>query len=1264
MRKLMAVAGALFLALLVPSLRAQDVSSITGIVTDSTGAVVPGVNVMLANPATGFTYNAVTNEVGSYTIVHVPPGPGYKVTFSRDGFKPTVVIDVYLNVNSTRTQNAQLAIGGTSATVEVSAADQGVTLDTTDSSIGNNYEVQMVNELPIQVRDSPFALFTIQPGVTNDGAVTGSRTDQNNVTLDGLDVNDMATGQFGAVVGNAPVDSVQELRAVTANPLASEGQGGGGQFTMVTKSGTNNWHGALFEYHRDTATEANNWFANNIGVPRAQLIRNQFGGNVGGPILKNKAFFFFEYNGRRDNQGVQVNTTVPMDSFRNGNISYINKNTDPATGAPCGGSSRKDTTPTCISTIDSAAVAQLDPQHVGFSQPLLAFITQRYPHANDVTGGDGINTAGFFFNAPVLRTQNDYVARVDYTLNNSMKLWARGSVLSSRAGDATNFDAPIQFPGDPETHLINDASYSYVIGHNWIIGANKSNAFYYGVTRSRLNFAVAYNPTGTVQWTAFGGNGSGGAILTDPYASAVNAQVRNYPIPVVRDDFSWVKGKHSFQFGGLFKFIKTYEDTYLNYDQPLLGLGGNMNALNASLRPSDIRTAGTISSRTYDSAFALALGRLGQVTSTYAYNSAEQPVPQGTGAVRQYRYYELEGYFGDSWKATPDLTLTYGVRYSWYSVPYEVNGKQSVQDLTFNDYFDQRLQQSAAGASGDSTLPFISYNLGGKANHGPGYYDSNLNNFAPRLAFAYNPGFARNTVISGGFGVVFDHTVTNAVQYQQDQYSYLFQSSANLPFGTPGDPVASLQNDPRFTAVNAIPAAPAAPVITHPFTPYVDSNGVPNGLAGGQAFNETIDRHLRTPYNLVMDFGVQHQFPRNYILKVDYAGRLGRRLLAQADANQLIDFPDKASGQMMSTAFGNITKEVRAGADTTNLPAEPWFENVVFPGLYQFFVDANGNPYPNNTSLLADSGALPFQPLVSNGDFGDFIQALSAFGVINSNVGMASQFSENTYYTNKGFSNYQGLLATLHKNLSNGLQFDLNYTYSHSIDNVSLIANVPAFAGYGFVCDVVRPTECVGNSDFDQKHIITGNVLYNLPFGRGRTYGANMPFWANEILGGWDISALPSWHSGIAFSTVSSAFVAGYANNAPAILTGSWSNVAPNAHKTTDGSVNLFKDQDKALASFEGPIGFQIGTRNNLRGPNYVNFDLGVAKAFPIHGDNMKLKFRCDAFNAFNHPNFDLPVTANTDITGGSNFGKLTKTVVSPSGASARVLQGALRFEF
>src|SRR3954451_21002975 len=196
MRRLIVLVAALFLVLSASYVEAQDVSSITGIVTDSSGAVVPGAKVTLLNPATSATYSAVTNEVGSYTIVHVAPGPGYKITFAREGFEPKVITDVYLNVSATRTQNVQLSVGGTTATVEVSAASETITLNTTDATIGNNYEVQLVNELPIQGRDSPAALFSIQPGATSDGAITGARTDQNNVTLDGLDVNDMATGQF------------------------------------------------------------------------------------------------------------------------------------------------------------------------------------------------------------------------------------------------------------------------------------------------------------------------------------------------------------------------------------------------------------------------------------------------------------------------------------------------------------------------------------------------------------------------------------------------------------------------------------------------------------------------------------------------------------------------------------------------------------------------------------------------------------------------------------------------------------------------------------------------------------------------------------------------------------------------------------------------------------------------------------------------------------------------------------------------------------
>ena len=305
-----------------------------------------------------------------------------------------------------------------------------------------------------------------------------------------------------------------------------------------------------------------------------------------------------------------------------------------------------------------------------------------------------------------------------------------------------------------------------------------TNLASYGQTYEDYSFPNTYNPTGITQYN-FGGVPSGGTFMDAPYASAINAQARTYPIPVIRDDFSWEKGRHSLTFGGTFKYISPDSKTILDYNSPTVGLGGHLTNLNSnegqpSLRPSDIATD-SASVASYDSAFTFALGRFQSVDSTFNYNAAGNPVPQGTGSIEDYRYYESELYFGDTWKVTPDLTLSYGVRWQNYSVPYEVHGIESLPDLGFDDFFNARIAQSKAGAYGSSTdcnsqlgqgVPCINYVLGGKANNAPGYFSPQYKNFAPRFAFAYSPSFDRKTVISGGAGIIYDHTVVNAVQYQ------------------------------------------------------------------------------------------------------------------------------------------------------------------------------------------------------------------------------------------------------------------------------------------------------------------------------------------------------------------------------------------------------------------------------------------------------------------------------------------------------------------
>lgn len=1222
------------------ALHAQATATVTGVVTDPSGSVIPDATAVLSNPATGTDYTATTNTAGSYRFTSIPPGPGYTLVISHSGFNSFKVENIYVNVANVVSRNATLT-PGTQVEVSVNAAGQGVTLNTEDATLGNNLQVQKLDELPIQSRISPAILFRLQPGITLTGEVTGARYDQNYVSVDTLDVNDLATGQFGAITATAPVDSLQEFRGTVAGSTVNTGLGGGGQFVLVTRSGTNDWHGEANIYHRDNSTTANNWFNNLAGIRAPKLVQNQFGGRIGGPILHDKAFFFFNYTASRIAAGAATVRRVPLSSYRSGLVSYINNNPG------CTRSSRQNTAPGCISQLTPSQVKNIDPARIGESPALFNLYNSRYPAVNDVTYGDGVNTGGYRFNAPNGDNQNIFVGKVDYNLTDKIRVWGRGTVSRENAVNAAQ-----QFPGDPDATDFIDRSYAYVAGIDWQISSNKFNQFTYGSTVQDYNFTQPTNKLGIDQLNFATGSLT---FLDRPYSSPINAQGRHVPIPQIFDNFTWSVGRHSITLGGMFKWIKNSSYSILDYNDLGVGIGGNLSGLNASLRPANILPASATAQSTYDTAFVAALGRISNAALTYNYDINGKVLPQPSGSKRTYQSYQTQVFASDSWKVTPHLTLTYGLGYQYYSVPYEIYGFETAQNtLFFNDYIAQRVQQSQAGNVTANGLPFLTYQLGGAHNNGPALYHRDPLNFSPKFAFAWNPKFDEKTVFNGGAGVVYDRTVINAVQYQQDQYSYLFQQALQNNFGTTGDPSGSLATDPRL---DSIPAFSAPPTPRPPFTPYVQ-NGTPIGLALGQ-FNQMIDPKLKTPYSIMANFGFQHEFPGSTILKVSWVGRFGRRLLAQADANQIIDFPDKASGQLLGNAMGAITQQLRAGSDPTNLPAQGWFENQLPAGI------GVANGYPNNTSFVADN----LQALVIKGDFADTVQQLASAGLLNNNVGMASQFAGNNVFTSKGFSTYNGVLVTVQKNLTQGLQFDVNYTWSHSIDNTSLAGNQQAIGGYGFICDVLRPRLCRSNSDFDTTHYINADATYSLPFGRGRTFGTNIPWLLDEAIGGWDLSNIVSWHTGVAFSTVSSAFVAGYANNAPAIFTGDSSDIQRKVHKTQGGTLSLFADPQRAVGAFEGPIGFQIGPRNSLRGPQYFNLDTGLAKTFTLMPERgLKLKFRGDAFNILNHPNFAPPQnnSAYDDITLPSNFGQLTSMVNSNGarGSSARVVQISARIEF
>jgi hypothetical protein len=1254
------------------------VSGMTGEVLDQSGAVVPGASVTLTNPTNGLKFTQTTNSIGVYRFNEIPPGQGYEAVFSATGFQPLDIKNIYLTVANVRTQNATLLVG-TQSVVEVTASNSEVTLNTSDATVGNTFDVKALNNLPVQQRNDPTALFTMQPGVTDSGAVTGARVDQNDVTLDGLDVNDFATGgasqqQYvgngvvqgfgsGTIVAHAPVDSVEEFHGTVGGNLSDTGPSSGGQFQLVTKSGTNHFHGNLNEYHRDPSLVANTWFGNNSYpiVPRNHLIQNQFGGAIGGPIWlpklyngRDKLFFFFDFNDNRVISNAIQQRTVPLDSLRNGNIGYC---TDAS----------KDCSTTAY--LSPAQVQALDPAGVGENQAWITGFSSRFPHSNNNVTGDGINTGGYAFNAPDNDYGTNYVARIDYNLNQNMKMFGRFTISRENS-----VESPNQFGGDEETSPFVDRSYAFVIGHTWVIGANKTNRVILGETVQKFSFPNLFNPDGTTFFTfGDGADGDGQGVESSLYQNP-GSSARRIPIPMVGDDFTISHGSHTWQMGGTFKDILAHDTTVADYNTTEIGLGGQTLNLcgptadacgtaKPSLRPPDIDQT---NEPVWDQAFAFMLGRVGNVQSDYNYDASGSVLKQLTGDQRFYRNYQTQLYIQDTWKVLPSLTLSYGLTYQLFSVPYETRGLESVEPYTFDQYMQARIQQSDLSETGNTAVPLIAYYLGGKGNGGnaPGIYKPEFRNFSPHVGFSWNPAFDKKTVFNGSAGIVYDRTIVESIQHLQDAYSYLFQQTASTAEGIHNDPYNSIKGDPRLTMTDGtLPITLTAPSTPRPpYQPFT-TDGVPGGLQNGLAFNETIDPSLKTPYSFIVNAGIQRSLPGDMVLKMSYVGKFGRRLLAQADANQVLDFPDPESGQLYSQAFANITQALRKDPDYTHLPTQPWFEDVVTPGL------GVSKGKANNTQFLgsADGG------LIKNGDFGDFTQAIS--NIVAPNVGMGAQFSENSFHTNKGFSNYDGLLVSLQKNTSHGLQYDFNYTWSHSIDNISFFANSQGdtgIGGGGLICDDVRPRECRASSDFDLRQIISGDATYELPFGRGKMFLNSPSYWANEVIGGWAISGITAWHTGYPWQTASSAFVASYSNDAPAILTGNPGLAKNHLTKLPGGGVSDFSNASVASEQYTGPVGFQIGNRNDQRGPGYFNMDLGLAKTFPVYREGVNLRFRADAFNALNHPNFTIPAENvfngydQEDILQGSGFGQISFTA-DPTGnenSGARVLQLSLRLEF
>ncbi|MGO9588884.1 MAG: TonB-dependent receptor domain-containing protein [Candidatus Acidiferrales bacterium] len=1277
-------------------IQAQSVASVTGTVTDNTGATVPGASVQLQDTRTGNSYFAKTASDGTYRIVDVPPGPGYSLTVKKDGFQTFVLGNLYLPVATATTEDVKLGLGTLSQTVEVTA-EGSVTLNTTDATIGHELDMHAIDSLPDEFRDNPGNLLRLETGVvsaqvnngqakranldpngTRDGSVAGARADQNNIIVDGIDATDFRTGQAFAIESSIPVEAIQEFNTQVAQPGVLYGGRGGSQTIITTKSGTNDWHGSAFEYNRTAATEANTYFNKQDTpiTPRLALVRNQFGANVGGPVLKDKLFFFFEYDGRRDASGLSAIQIVPFPHVGQGELAYINDTPG------CTKSARltsADTSTTCVTIAPAAAVTALDPCSTascsapGFVQagpaPVLTNVfAHRYPAPNDFTDGDGVNTAGFRFNAPDPDTENSYLGRVDYNLNSKNRLFGRFNIINSQTVNLNNGLLPYQFPGDPLTALETARNRAWVVGDTWTINSNTINQFTYGETRANEQFPISYNPAGGFYELSFFGSFEGSSFAT-PYERQTSAG--DYvPDPTVRDDVTFVHGKHTLQFG--FEWNPTKVRSSLTNDFVFVqeGLGGAVTGLNSAFRPANINTDPTVLSE-WDNVFMGDLGIIWNYQAAINYTGAGVALPPGSGAKRDWRINEYAGYLQDTWKILPDLTITAGVRYQYQQAPYEVHGTEAqFFNTNLASIVDTRIANGLAGISGFDATPLVTYQLAGKGNGGQPLYHADKNDFSPRLGLAWNPSFTdgflgnlfgdRKTVLRAGAGLIYDESVIYAITNFEDQSNYLFGNTVASEFNAGNTDIANdIETDPRMNSLSVAPFPVVPPPFQTPLTPFA-------------IFNDGIDPNLKTPYSITASLGLQRELPGGFQVEADYYGSFGRRLMQLGDVSQAMNFTDPTSKQTLVQAFSTLEQDSRQNSDAgesavtvSNNPL-PFFEHQIGSALA-----ADGTtcaaafaPFPLGVTPNCTAGVYLTQfGALQQGATGEIVASLP----FPPNVGLTPQFYVDALMANKGFSNYNSLFMTVRKRLSRDLQFDFNYTYSHSIDNGSTVANEDGNFESGVtsvMCDVTNNRACRGNSEFDARHQISANFVYDLPFGRGQAFGHDVGTLLNEAIGGWQISGIETWRTGLAFTVnnTSDAFydTVSLAADTGMLFTGTQSQVRSNIHidPTEPGSpLQFFASQSAAAAAFSPVTGLQSGNRDTLHGPHFSNLDLSVAKKFPLVNERYNLTLRAEAYNVFNHPNFGLPDTGALD----GNFGVITGLAgQEPS----RVMQFALRFDF
>jgi hypothetical protein len=1069
-----------------------------------------------------------------------------------------VIEGIELNVSAIVAQAIKLEVGQTTDSVEVQASL--VSVQTTDSQISRAVTMREIDTLP-QLGRSPIGLAAFQPGTQINPAdstfshINGNRQGSNNATLDGIDVNDSLVPRLGLSLTSNNTDSIAEFRIVTAAGKAEYGRSAGGQVELITRSGSNAFHGGAFDYLRNTALNANDFFNNQSGGKVPKFIQNIYGASMGGPIIHNKTFFFANWQGTRAKTETVRNRTVLTPTAKQGIFRW--KASD--------------------GSIQSYNIVANDPRKLGIDPTMIknSISLLPDPNNNDISGTDGLNLAGFRFNNPTPSSNDQATARIDHSLTANHRLFFRWSDQHNTSVDALN-NADAIFPGQPQGAQ-GGHRWGYSIGSDWNLTPLTVNEFRMGYQSATVAFERPARPQGP-------------AYLSNDYTNPINAafgQGRNSPVREFTDNVTHVWRSHTVKAGANIRStLQTgYNDAGI-YPNITFSRTANGNTVPASIGPAGLSST----DRTrFENLYNEILGRVDQIQLTFLTDLKTFQAP-GTTRQRDYTIFE-QGYFvQDDWKIRRNVTLNIGLRWDIYGSPHEKNGLQGTLD-------------QVAAVNSVNNLSTLTVTPGGS------FYPTDKNNFAPRFGFAWDVFGDGKTAIRGNYGIFYDRSIgatVNTVDGATPGFSTVGNATPNSSGG-----------DVRLSDNPALPKPPAAPLVTLPLTRNQNV----------AVFNP----NLKTGYVQQYGLSIQREVIRNTVLEVGYVGERGVKLYMQLDYNQ-----PKIYG-----TFLNDFKALQAfQANAANVPAA----SNVFVRLFDSAANAITRLGATNVSQGL-VGAAAFT--VDRNNFSLYSKAgLSDFFLRN-----YPQYNLFQYGTNDGRLYYDALQISLRR--STGMvKMGLNYTYSHSLDNITVEGN-----GFTAPIDSFNLKLNKARGDFDRPHSLNSFLTFTPPIGRGKTFGGGMPRWADSLIGGWDIGALVVVQSGAPFTVSSQRATTAVSGTNSAGNT--WANYSGNRNTGAldfrgDGVYYFTKDE---VGQFSFPVAGDIGNsgRNGFRGPLFTNLDMSIVKRFKL-SENHAVTFRAEGYNVFNHPTFGSP---GVDLNTPGTFGKFSSTLTG-----ARTMQMALRYDF